>query len=406
MAERHNKSDQMDEDIRKLIQAIHDTPTQAVIAAAGAGTTGLAHLLLIGGASRTLLEAIVPYSTASFDDFLEGRGPKQYVSSFAARRLAGRALARAQFLTAAPLSETAELVGLGCTASLATDHVKRGEHRAHIAVWQAGGLVVQTLILTKGVRTRAAEEQLYSRLLLNALADASGVRLGLALDLDLQRDEEVITKRYDYLSMAHSLRQKKIDFFALYDHGEIRTQPAMDGQEVHPQTLLSGSFNPLHDGHLGMADSAAKWLKRPVAFELSTANVDKPSLPATVVVNRIAQFAGAHPIYVSNAPTYLEKARLYPGATFIVGTDTAERLFQPKYYEDSTTLMQNALEEIMAQGCRFLVAGREDSDGVFRTISDIAIPPEFDELFEQIPESVFRMNISSTQLRQQAQRCS
>jgi len=392
----------MDSDVRKLIQAIHDTPTQVVVAAAGAGTTGLSNLLLIGGASRTLLEAIVPYSTAAFNDFLGGREPKQYVSSLAARRLAGRALARAQFLTAARPSEAAPLVGIGCTASLATDRAKRGEHRAHIAAWQADGLVVQTLILTKGARTRAAEERLYSRLLLNLLANACGVEL--TLDLDLQGNEEVIVERYDYLSVAHALHKQEVDFFALYDHGEIRTRPAVDGQEVHPQTLLSGSFNPLHGGHLGMAAAAVEWLKRPVAFELSTANVDKPSLPATVVVNRIAQFAGTHPIYVSNAPTYLEKARLYPRATFIIGADTAERLFEPKYYDDSTTLMQNALEEIMAQGCRFLVMGREDADGVFRTISNIAIPPEFGELFEQIPESVFRMDISSTQLRQQVQR--
>lgn len=387
----------MDAETRQLIQAIHDSHTQAVIVVAGAGTTGLADLLLVGGASRTVIEAVAPYSTAAFDEFLSGKPPKQYVSERAARLLAGQALRRASELTKATPADAEPLVGIACTAALATDRAKRGEHRGHIATWQAGQLIEQTLVLTKEIRTREAEERIYSRLLLNALAKACGVEQSLALDL--ADGETVVTHHHNYANAAQDLLDDKIDFFAVYDHGEIRTRPAQDGRTVHPQTLLAGSFNPLHQGHLGMAAAASEWLGRPVAFELSVANVDKPSLPVATVTNRIAQFAGQHPIYVSNAATYHQKAKLFPNATFIVGFDTAERLFFPKYYGSSHQQMTRALTKIMEQGCRFLVAGRVDETGVFRTINDIEIPTEFSGLFEQIPESAFRVDLSSTALR-------
>ena len=387
----------MDEDVRTLIQDVHDSATQAVIAVAGAGTTGLADLLLIGGASRTLLEAVVPYSTAAFNAFLGGQAPKQYVSSRAARQLAGCALNRAQKLTSNPLDESVRLVGIACTAALSSDRMRRGEHRVHIAAWQTGALVVRTLTLTKGGRNRQEEEQLCSRLLLNVLAEACGV--DRVLDLELVEDESIEVERYDYASIAEALRQDKLTFFALYDHGEIRTRPARDGADVHPQTLVSGSFNPLHEGHLGMAGAASELLERPVAFELSAVNVDKPALPASAILSRIAQFAGRHPIYVSNAPTYVEKSRIYPNATFIVGYDTAERLFYPKYYGNSQSQMLAALSEIRERGCRFVVTGRVDAEGIFRTLADLSIPADYHNLFESIPEELFRADISSSQLR-------
>jgi hypothetical protein len=37
--------------------------------------------------------------------------------------------------------------------------------------------------------------------------------------------------------------------------------------------------------------------------------------------------------------------------------------------------------------------------GVFRTLSDIAIPERFRDLFSELPESVFRLDLSSTAIR-------
>ena len=46
----------------QLVQQIHDSPTRIVLAASGGGSRAIADLLEVPGGSRTLLEAIVPYS--------------------------------------------------------------------------------------------------------------------------------------------------------------------------------------------------------------------------------------------------------------------------------------------------------------------------------------------------------
>ena len=86
-----------------------------------------------------------------------------------------------------------------------------------------------------------------------------------------------------------------------------------------------------------------------------------------------------------------------------LGWDTAVRIVMPKYYGNTEVGLQLTFADIRHQGCRFLVAGRVDDkgDGTFKTLKDINLPPELADLFEQIPESVFRSDVSSTSLRAQ-----
>jgi hypothetical protein len=89
---------------------------------------------------------------------------------------------------------------------------------------------------------------------------------------------------------------------------------------------------------------------------------------------------------------------LFPGAVFVVGVDTAERIIAPRYYGGEEP-MQAALTEIGKQGCRFLVAGRHAADGRFVTLCDVPVPDAFRRLFSAIAADDFRLDISSTQLR-------
>jgi len=375
----------MDEVTRHLIQAIHDSPPRAVFTAAGAGSQALADLLGVAGASRTLLEALIPYAADSFDELL-GRRPEQYVAEDTGRRMAGRALARARHLREL---EEWPLVGLGCTATIVTDRPKKGEHRAHVAAWTPAGLQSWTLYLEKGARDRAGEEGMVSGLLLNALAAASGLSEQLALPLGA--GDRLSGDADDFRPAAEQLHRGDRLFFGILPEGRLTTDP--------PAALLSGSFNPLHPGHTALADTAAALLGRPVAFEVSAVNVDKPPLSPDAVLDRLSQFAGRYPAYAGNAPTFVAKSRLYPGAAFVVGFDTAARVIEPRYYGGSEPAMLAALAEMRDRGNTFLVAGRADDEGVFRELPELSIPDGFAGLFRAIPARLFRHDISSTEIR-------
>jgi len=382
----------MDPQTRLLVQAIHDSDTRIVLVVAGAGTQALSDLLGVAGASRTLLEAVVPYSSAAFDDFL-GQSPAQYASSDTARLLAGRAFTRARWLESSPFP----LAGISCTATIVTDRPKRGEHRAHIAAWQKERLVTYDLVLDKGSRDRNGEEELVSKLLLNVLAQTCDHII--PLPLRLKKEDQLESVTLDFAEKANQLHASELDYFGIDVDGRILTP-----SDPLPAVLISGSFNPLHDGHLAMARAASNILNRPVSFELSAANVDKPPLGPTLTLERMAQFAGRWRVYASNAPTFLLKARLFSGAVFVVGYDTARRILQPRYYQNSQDKLMEALSEIQELGSLFLVAGRADEEGIFRHIQDLSIPSKFEDLFRPIPSSLFRHDISSTKLRQTRQR--
>ena len=101
---------------------------------------------------------------------------------------------------------------------------------------------------------------------------------------------------------------------------------------------------------------------------------------------------------LTRASRFSQKARLFPGKTFVVGYDTAARIVDASYYGGDGEELSRALDRVRAAGCRFLVAGRE-VDGEFRSLDDLDVPGDVGELFEQMPESVFRWDMSSSVIR-------
>jgi Cytidylyltransferase-like len=375
---------------RQLISALHASGRKAALAITGGGSGVVGDLLRVPGGSRLLIEAQIPYDALALAAFL-GSAPAQACSADTAIAMAQSARARAAGLAPAG----ADLVGLGATAALVSDRPRKGEHRFHIASANSAGIAHCTGVLAKGRRDRAAEEDLVSRAIVLWLARACGIAAPSPRSL-IDADEH-----YAEAVVAPGAAVDLIDQLLAGEFDRVTVQP--DGQMMlsapQPRVLFPGSFNPLHEGHILLARVAEELRQQPLAFEISVTNVDKPPLAGETVRRRVAQFAWKSPVELTRAPTFVEKSRLFPGATFVVGADTAERLFGPKYYGNDEARMHMALDEIASSGGSFLVAVRIDAAGRVRALADIPVPRRYADLFTEIPEHRFRFDTSSSEIR-------
>ncbi len=161
----------------------------------------------------------------------------------------------------------------------------------------------------------------------------------------------------------------------------------------HP-VILSGSFNPLHKGHIHLLHAAEKVSERVGLLELSATNVDKPPLGMDELERRVRAMEQYFNVVLTRASTFAEKAELFPGAWFAMGFDTAIRLLDARYNADVPAML-NRFDQLEV---RFVVAGRLHA-GEYRPLWHLEIPPGYEHLFIPIPESIFREDISSTELR-------
>jgi nicotinamide mononucleotide (NMN) deamidase PncC len=162
-----------------LIIRIHASPIMTTFVVTGGGPQALADLLTVPGASRTVLEALVPYSDTSLAKFL-GYAPAQAVSAETAAALAKAAYQRALTLRA---TTSVPVIGLSCTAALVTDRPKKGAHRAHVGVCDGQQTQVYSLTLQKGARDRGGEERTVSDVLLYVLAKACRIDVSERMEL-------------------------------------------------------------------------------------------------------------------------------------------------------------------------------------------------------------------------------
>ncbi|QGJ71301.1 CinA domain-containing protein [Planctomycetales bacterium 10988] len=383
-----------------FIEAIHQAPWQYVLTCTGGGSLAISELLRYPGASRSVLEASVPYASGALASWLRSH-PEQACSAETARKMAMAAYQRARNWQAAhPQNraafhvEPSSIAGVAATCSLASNRPKRGSHRFHLAWQSADRTAVETVTLQKGVRSREEEEKHVGKWILNFLAKQSGVSSQLPVEIF---PDEVIQPEFQQAPSAWQSLLAGTAQLAWTRRGLTGTLSRGPVRSTN-RAILSGSFNPLHDGHREMAQLGEEWLGLPVEYELTICNAEKPPLDFLDLAQRVATPSAERTLWLTRAATFVEKARYFPGVTFLVGADTIKRIGQPRFYHDQPLLRDEALDKIATLGCRFLVFGRLD-DRSFITIESLSLPPKLAALCDQVPESAFRNDLSSTKIR-------
>ena len=188
--------------------------------------------------------------------------------------------------------------------------------------------------------------------------------------------------------------------------------------------VFPGSFNPLHQGHEGLADVVQNYIQKnktssrnneevPVFFEISAMHPDKGLLEKQDLLKRIDQFIKKDKnVIISRAPLYVDKARNYPNSILAVGADTMIRILDPKYQKDlldkdKINSMINDLKIMLNHNVSFIVAGRKDNktneyltcNNIINNSKKLNISSKLLSIFEELPEEEFRVDISSTEIR-------
>ncbi|RLA43114.1 MAG: hypothetical protein DRR06_12885 [Gammaproteobacteria bacterium] len=363
--------------LKNTISLIHDSPKRGVFAITGGGSEALSRLLAVPGASRTVLEAIVPYHSESLAQFLGGQ-PDQACSDKTARAMAMAAFQRAMALD--PEADHQVLLGLGVTSALSTDRQRRGDNKVFVCIQTLGATVEASLVLV-AQRSRKEEESLVATLIIDLLAEVCG----LPIDLAFPEEPDIFHRRE---TVARQAWQDLLN-------GESNSS---HDPGAAPQVLFPGAFNPLHDGHRTMIRLAETLLEKPVTLEISVFNVDKPPLDYFDLAHREAAVGEQCPLIFTHAPTFVEKSAIFPGVTFVVGVDTVKRIAQSRYYNGSMTECLEAISTIRDHGNQFLVFGRQHGDD-FESLDDLDLPEVLRSICHGVEEEMFRHDISSSQLR-------
>ena len=483
------------------------TRTSVSIVVAGGGGHAISTLSSTSGASSLLLEGVVAYDRNSYLRYCNMKDKKGFVfSSYEAAKVASEA-AMKQALTIRSMDDNLRsmprCIGVGSASALvsgsssSTSTSSGIKGYGHVVATRSDGVQLSLNITLKGIsedgtegRSRMDEDIFLSHLILRSIEHLE--RNCPQFDAPTEpfttttTAGDIITESWSNIppsinsasvieDAARKVVEEGVDAVVLlpvYDShsgdGDTSISPsipvsfrALSVPVIPKQSLVfPGSFNPPHMGHIALANASIRTLERlcpyvhrrhndkPIFFELSLTNADKPSIDPTTVADRVEKFLQLSyetdnskdgeqmpqqwGIILTRAPLFAQKlaclqdcildrtgddkgddadadvASPTPNINFVIGTDTLVRILNPKYYNNDRDNMISSL--LSMKGAHYIVGGRleqnkasteENGPPVFVSGEDelVDLPENLAAMFTVVKESEFRVDISSSEIR-------
>ena len=337
---------------------------------AGAGTQQV--LWSTPGCSAYMSGASFPYSVEETEDML-GFKVEQSVCEDTAIDLASAAYMKAyRFGGNKP-------VGVGITASVASERMHRGDHRADICIITDSVVKTYHRVLDKG----AGQDQ---RWLDGILCNDAACNM-----IDVVVGHKPTNYSYNDATDKATARFLMRPFFTA-DDKRHNTLP-----NTKQYALMPGAFNPPHEGHFGVAEAYLRAYGRNVVYEVGANPPHKPALSVQELLKRSKLLQGRDRFFSMDMPLYLDKAKAYPQMPLLIGADALLRMFDPKWGIDTEEL----LKSFKALKTKFAVSGREIDGKFVGGWKAVATLPDslyrmYADMFVEMPG---RWDISSTELR-------
>ena len=314
------------------------------VIATGAGAGLQQRLWEVPGSSAYLAGCSFPYAAEEQEELL-GFMPEHFCSEEAAVDLASAAYMKAyKFGGKKP-------IGVGITASVASEKIHRGDHRVFICVMtdEKVNLFQHTFEKQVGSAARHLDGDDCDNWGFWMLLETAGISETNALG-KFTKDVTALARERFFLRPFFAANGKRLDTIPTNKH----------------MAIMPGAYNPPHEGHLGTAQSVMDEFGRTVVFEVTAEPPHKEALSVQALLQRAKLLQGHDRLFTRKEPYYLDKAKAFPGIPLVLGADAMVRMLDPKWGIEPLDLFKKFID----LETKLLVAGRTIDDQ-FVTCQDI-----------------------------------
>ena len=154
--------------LTELINKLHASPYKVGLVVSGCGAGIQSLLFNVPGASNTIVECRMPYSTYSLTSLLSYT-PLQFVSENTADRMA---IAARSFMNCTGFD-----LGIGVTGALLTNRVKKGPCRAFVSICNtAGNITHRKELQLNDLNTREEQEAYVCEETIKLIGEAANIK--------------------------------------------------------------------------------------------------------------------------------------------------------------------------------------------------------------------------------------